>query len=70
MLGLKNSEEFSTVSSKEHFQSIAVDAFQGGDKLGGEGGDGGDEVGGGGGDGDMKWVVMEMVGVVGVVKEV
>lgn len=33
MLGLKNSEEFSTVSSKEHFQSIAVDAFQGGDKL-------------------------------------
>lgn len=48
MLGLKNSEEFSTVSSREHFQSIAVDASQGGD-----------EVGGGGGDGGMKWVVIE-----------
>lgn len=48
MLGLKNSEEFSTVSSKEHFQSIAVDAFQGGD-----------EVAGGGGDGGMKWVVIK-----------
>ena len=48
MLGLKNSEEFSTVSSKEHFQSIAVDAVQDGD-----------EVGSGGGDGGMKWVVIE-----------
>lgn len=52
MLGLKNSEEFSTVSSKKHFQSIAVDVFEGGDEVGGGGGeadgDGGDEVSGGG----------------------
>lgn len=46
MLGLKNSEEFSTVSSKKHFQSIAVDVFEGGDEVGGGGGDGGGEVGG------------------------
>ena len=63
MLGLKNSEEFSTVSSKKHFQSIAVDVFQGGDEVGGGGGDGGGEVGGdgddGSGDGGMKWVVIE-----------
>lgn len=52
MLGLKNSEEFSTVSSKKHFQSIAVDVFQGGDEVGGGGSDGGDEVGSDGGEAD------------------
>ena len=96
MLGLKNCEEFSTVSSKKHFQSIAVDVFEGGDEVGGGGGDGGDEVGSDGGEADgdgggevsgggavggeagnggdevgggvvmevVKWVVMEMMGVV------